>query len=209
MKNFLIYQYFCKSNGMYCDVDSTDYYQLSHQSIQKYCLQHNIDYELFDNGHKITPFYGIFVPFCLNHIYNYDAICFIDSDILATKNSINVFDYYHESKITANIMDLGHANTGVVIFPKSFFTEIQTNILDKLEDMHDKILPIMDKYGPFDQYLINKFYLPDKINNLPKHMNWVIHRYGLKNRFEKSLIHYNMAYKSHIHKDFVSDLILK
>lgn len=204
---FAIYQYFAKSDTKLCDINSSDYYNLSHKSVSKYSFNYNIDYQLITKGHKITPFYGIFTPFSESLFDNYDAICFIDSDILITIHAENLFNYYNKHKITCHIMpNLGHANTGVVIFPKIFFSEIKSKIIDNLSDLHTNTF---HKYGPYDQFILNKFYLPDKIHNLPEHMNYILHHRPFESRFEKNIIHYNSYWKDKMHEDFNNPLILK
>ena len=105
----LIYQYYYTKPGTENSIDpGFQYYEMSKNSISAYASMIGSDYIFMNHEIPTTPFYGIFEPFRKGNeekpywCENYDYICFVDSDILATRNAKNVFEVASDSKITIN-----------------------------------------------------------------------------------------------------------
>lgn len=139
----LIYQYFSGEN---------DYPLMSSRSIKAYAEKYGCDYKYIVGGHPIRFHYGIFLPFLDNSCDNYDAILFLDTDMLATQCGEDVFDYMtddigiwhlndgpakpkekkmvdeHSAVVCPKWMSKGHGNTGTVLFPRAVYLRFKAHI---------------------------------------------------------------------------------
>lgn len=204
---YLIYQYYFSKPGTYNAIDVPfEYYKLSSQSIAAYANKFGHDYIHYDHQIPHSPFYGIFVPLIDRTCEQYDAICFLDSDMLATVDSRDIFEHVSLDKLSFHIMrPLKHGNTGTVVFPRAVYNDFQQHLsnLDKLHAARSKA------YGDLDQKIINQFVLPSNYNNLSDDFNWHMTRYDHKERWKKSFIHYHRRNKPMIKTDFEDSRILK
>lgn len=228
----LIYQYYYslpqdKRTHHIMD-DSNNYHELSRHSIRRYAMEHGHDYKFLDHEHPVSPFYGIFMPFTEGWCHDYDAICWMDADILATKDAKDVFSKYNAGKISAYFMetqnrwkgkpddspwgwfkDKGHINSGVVIFPKSTYHYI-TNFVSDLQHLHDTRTELETSLGNFDQAIVNKIVRNlDSYQELKREWNYHLGRYPQEGRFDANLIHYWRQFKGQMKIDFEDERILK
>lgn len=216
---FLIYQYYypdpTQDTAMKISKDNT-YYEMSRKSIKKYSEILGADYRYLTDKHPVSPFYGIFLPFTEGWCHDYDAICWMDSDILATNKADNVFNFYDKDSISAYHMDTGtnwiedgHFNSGVVIWPKSAYGFV-TEYVKNLKALHIRKGIFEKSLGDFDQAIVNKI-IKDwgKYKKLPESMNYHLHRKELSKRFNNGLIHYWRHFKSNMNLDFKNGRILK
>lgn len=227
---YLIYQYYRKlpnneKNKFIID-DVNDYFMLSEKSISAYANKFDNEYKFFNypmGDHP--PFYGIFLPFTEQWCHDYDAVCFIDSDILATIHSKNIFDNAADDRISSMWMrthavwrrnknteywaDKGHTNSGVVVFPRAVY-EPMIEFCKTLRDREKVETRVFNMLGNFDQAQINLFVKQqNKFHKLSEEFNYHLGREPHGKRFDQSLIHYHRKHKSMMHKDFDDGRILK
>ena len=228
MKN-LVYQYYYsipkQDRTNHIIEDSNKYYEYSEKSIKKYAEKIGADYKFINKPHPVHAFYGIFLPFTEGWCHEYDNVCWIDADILATKSAKNVFEIASNEVISANFMntqhrwknnkmfewwaDKGHINSGVVVFPRSVYNELIEYLKD-LEHMHKNRSVLETSLGNFDQAIVNKFVRKqNKYFALGDDMNYHMTRKSHENRFQQSLIHYHRKNKHMMEPDFKNDRILK
>jgi hypothetical protein len=237
MKN-LIYQYYSSPDkdrvkkdrpGVY--INAGNYHEYSKQSISAYAKKHGVLYKFMD--HKLPDdiplFYGIFLPFLEGWCWDYDNICFIDSDIMATVNSGNVFDYAGKQGLTLHKMDAskhrfdskrafkffneinGFFNSGVVIFPRSEYENF-IHFASTLKQRDLNRTSVENSLGGFDQGLLNTWIANHKrYNELPKQYNYHMGRYQKPERWYDgvSLIHYHREDKALMEPEFQDERILK
>ena len=235
---FLIYQYYrdasvenkkkARSN-LYLDVGHP-YQMMSKQSIEKYAKKYNIDYKFFDHElpDNLPPFYSIFLPFTEGWCDDYDAVCFIDSDILATKKAKNLFEYSAADMLSAMKMQSaarwrgnknatffqqigGHLNSGVVVFPRAIYADI-IKFTSTLKERDANRTPMENNLGGFDQGMVNTFVSEQGcFHDLEYEFNFHMgrHEKNLEDRFNISLIHYHREYKKWMDKDWENESILK
>lgn len=227
MRN-LIYQYYHDYKGNEAHIDiGQPYHELSSRSIRAYAEKCGAEYMFIDKKIDV-PFYGIFLPFKEGWCHDYDNICFIDSDILATANAVNIFYRAPANVMAINFMttdrglkyrdmlpklrEKGHANSGVVMFPRALYEEWIEYVATYLEHYHatkGEDIRIKDM-GDYDQAFINLFmgrtgkYVP-----LPVSYNYHLGRNDHAKRFDQNLIHYHRKHKSLLMTDFDDDRILK
>lgn len=228
----LIYQYYYslpqnKRTHHIMD-DSNNYHELSRHSIRRYAMEHGHDYKFLDQEHPVSPFYGIFLPFTEGWCHDYDAICWMDADILATKNADDVFNEWREDRISAYFMetqnrwkgmaddspwgwfkDKGHINSGVVIFPRSVYNFV-TEYVSDLQHLHDTRTELETSIGNFDQAIVNKIVMKmDRYHEMFREWNYHLGRYPHDQRFDANLIHYWRKFKGMLKTDFEDERILK
>ncbi len=228
----LIYQYYYSlpkgQHTYHIMKDENQYYEYSRQSICKYAKEKGHDYKFLNQRHEISPFYGIFLPFTEGWCKDYDAICWMDADILATQNAQDIFSQYDSARISAYFMktqdrwensnisescgwfkNKGHINSGVVIFPKSVYKFI-TNYVQNLQHLHDTQEKLEASLGHFDQAIVNKIVKElDSYNQMCNHWNYHLGRYPHQDRFDTNLIHYWRKYKTMLIEDFKDERIMK
>ena len=228
MARNLIYQYYYDFHGSDSHIDvGYKYYMLSKQSIEAYANKVGAEYVFIDKPIDV-PFYGVFLPFQEGWYKDYDNICHIDCDFLATNKAKNVFDFTPDNAISINFMttdrglkyremmpkmrERGHANSGIVNFPKAIndqFAEYVNTELESYNANKHKDIRIKDM-GDFDQAFINLFigrtglYQP-----LSDEFNWHMSRQEHRLRWHQSLIHYHRRHKNLMKEDFPDDRILK
>jgi hypothetical protein len=228
----LIYQYYYslpqEKRTHHIMEDTNQYQNYSRKSIQKYAEVHGHDYKFLDQEHPVSPFYGIFMPFTEGWCHDYDAICWMDADILATRDSADVFTMYDPERISAYFMetqnrwkgmandspwgwfkDKGHINSGVVIFPRAVYEYVSEYVSD-LKHLHNTRSELETSIGNFDQAIVNKIVRDlDSYNEMFKEWNYHLGRYPHDKRFEANLIHYWRKHKQMLIKDFENERILK
>ena len=120
---------------------------LSQQSIRKYCELVGADYKLYTGdivlaGYSPGALWGIFYPFLfdLEHITQYDKICYVDADILAVKNRDNIFDVsglisgcHNYASMSRNIETDYHDT--YLHFDTSHFSKENQGIFKRLSDI--------------------------------------------------------------------------
>lgn len=235
----LIYQYYRDPNqevlvksraGAYVKT-GTGYHKMSRASISAYAERVGATYSFFDHDlpNNIPPFYGIFTPFMdqgtREWFHNFDYLCFIDSDILATKKSQNVFDHADTNAISAWWMmstnrwknkpglewfgKHGHINSGVVIFPRSMYDEM-FEFAQTIEERDKQRTSLENQMGGFDQGIINSLIRNQgKHSALPVQFNYHLGLNPIEKRFDASLIHYHRNHKDKMKVDFDLHHILK
>lgn len=224
----LIYQYYKKipkeKRTHHIIKDDDDYFEYSKRSIKAYANKYGHDYKFMDNEHPITPFYSIFNPFTEGWASDYDAICWIDADILATTKAEDVFTQYHPDKISVYFMksqnrwrnkkmfswfqDKGHINSGVVIWPRNCYKFIQ-EYLDLEKEIHNRTV-LETSLGNFDQAVVNKIVREmDSYKEMSNRWNYHLGRYNHNERWEANLIHYWRKHKNMLINDFSDNRILK
>jgi hypothetical protein len=218
----LIYQYFEKSIGKDIVGVGNDYHLMSVSSISKYASRIATHYKFFQRGALFTPFYGIFLPFLNGLCDDYNNICFVDCDILATTKCEDVFAHSSREVISYNLMndgyltvkplekteiwgEHGHGNSGVVIFPRSQYNNIKMFIGDLREHWKNR----KDVYGNYDQLIINQFAQKHGFHRLDQSFNYHLGRYDFDRRMDMNLIHYHRKHKGLMKSDFEKDIILK
>lgn len=202
-----------------------NYQDLSSSSFYKYAQKIGADYKFISREIPISPFYGIFLPFTENWCDDYDAVCFIDSDILATKKAQNIFNNASNDKISIHKMknakpkkdisslkvyNNGILNSGVVVFPRSVYRDFKSYI-SGLKDMHENISEHENAIGGFDQALMNKYLIEQGNPYFDLHLNYNynLSRNSFSDRWDNFFIHYHRRFKNHIKKDFKNVRILK
>ena len=214
---FLIYQYSDNLNA---------HAELSKASVQAYANKISADYVFLDSSAPISYYYGIFIPFIEKKFYDYDYICFVDTDILINKRFADIRSFLDENTINAVklkfrnpriepsnydrlnffyfIKENGYINSGVVIFPKKLYSKLEEYLIN-LEELHDKSIDIVGKMiGGYDQAILNEFiYETGLLNELPQKFNYTIRNNPLSMRFNSTFIHYNgKSYKRIIKTDY-------
>lgn len=228
----LIYQYYYSlpqnKRTHHIMEDKNQYQQFSRKSISKYAEKYGHDYKFLDQEHPVSPFYGIFVPFTEGWCHDYDAICWMDADILATTHGADVFSQHDPDKISAYFMetqnrwkgmaddspwgwfkDKGHINSGVVIFPRSVY-DFVTEYVSDLQHLHDTRSELETSIGNFDQAIVNKIVMKlDSYHEMFREWNYHMGRYNVDERFNANLIHYWRKFKTNMIGDFDDGRILK
>lgn len=223
----MIYQYYNYDSSIKKSIDAGyNYFDVSKSSIKAYAEKIGAEYLFIDKEIPISPFYGIFLPFTEGWCEEYDAVCFIDSDILATTHSENILEYSSDSIISAHCLSSNHIknkslkevqyfiengviNTGVVIFPRETY-QTMIDATKNIKDYHENIDLHHESLGSMDQAFIN-FLIRDngmKYNNLSREFNYNLSRYPYKDRFENYLIHYHRGFKRRMRIDILNSLIL-
>ena len=209
----LIYQYYQSAEFTNLINDADKYYTYSHNSVSVYSKKINTEYRLFTQGHEVHPMYGVFYPIQSRLAENYDAICFIDSDILVTTQSDNIFEYMSNNTISMHRClnnKFNYYNSGVVIIPKSVYKAL-LEYISNLED-HFESKKVKPTFGGYDQKILNEFANKHGCNNLPAKFNWIVplvKDYPTKQKFQQSFIHYLRKSKSQVIKDYKNNIILK
>jgi alpha-N-acetylglucosamine transferase len=215
---FLIYQY---SDNL------SKYAELSKKSVKTYADKIRADYVFLDSGAPISYYYGIFVPFIEKKFYEYDYMCFIDTDVLINKNYDDIRLYLDENSINAVklkfktitkelnnnpdrpdfysfIKTNGYINSGVVVFPKKLYGVLEKYVIN-LEQLHNNSMDSTGKIiASYDQAILNQFiYETGLLHELPEKFNYTLRNNSNSERFKASLIHYNgKSYKSFIMSDY-------
>lgn len=229
----LIYQYYktpVTPSDVYIQTDK-EYHMISAKSIKKYAEKIGADYKLLDGDlpHNLPPFFGIFQPFFEGWIHDYDKVCFIDSDILATIKSDNIFNVTPDDCLSANFMTTqhrmkkltlgnpnfsfwkkhGHINSGVVVIPRSEYSDL-VDYLKDVDTIFDKSDVVYTSLGNFDQAFVNYYVRHvNRYHMLPPKYNYHLTREDHSKRFEQDLIHYHRKNKSLMFEDINKDMILK
>lgn len=226
----LIYQYYRSEEGVQHKNAvvgvQEQYHLLSKSSIRAYAEKYNHDYKFLDQEVQLSPFYGIFLPFWEGWCHDYDYMCFMDSDMMATVDAEDVFTQADENKITLLHMntgpltigrtsspppwrDVGHGNTGVVIFPRNVYEKF-IEYLKNIDSLHSECSPKGRRpLGGFDQYIINMFNKEHGFNNLDYKFNYHLGRYKHDDRWDMSLIHYHRKHKNMLFGDYIDNRIIK
>lgn len=235
----LIYQYYRDPSqeilqktrpGAYVKT-GTGYHNMSRTSISAYAKRIGAEYEFFDSKlpNDIPPFYGIFLPFMDEGTYkwfhNFDYLCFIDSDIMATTHAENLFPHCNPFAISAWWMmstnrwknkpglnwfaKYGHINSGVVVFPRSMYDDM-FGFTKTIEERDKKRSSLENQMGGFDQGILNTFIMHQgKHSALPVKFNYHLGLNPIEKRFDASLIHYHRDHKAKMKDDFEDERILK
>lgn len=233
---YLVYQYYREPNtdrlkkdrpGVYIKSDY-EYYEYSKKSTSKYAEKVGAEYKFFNHPlpGNISPFFGIFLPFMEKWCHDYDAVCFLDSDIMATVNAKNIFDVASKEDISANMMNTaarwrkqrqfewfssigGHFNSGVVVFPKPVYNKL-IDFTSTIGNRHEKRGQVENSIGSFDQAQLNMFIKKEnKYLKLDDEFNYHLGRKKHEYRFDMSLIHYHRHNKPMMRQDFDDKRILK
>ena len=216
----------------YLDV-GYEYWEYSRKSIEKYAELCGSEYKFLSNPVKdnLPPFFGIFEPFYEGWCHEYDSICFIDSDILATVDAKNIFDYASEENISAHLLKQnykpvvgeywlemgGHFNSGVVVFPRAVYDDL-IEFCETIRERYDrdwanpssKSRQLYNHLGGYDQSYLNFFIQEkDSYTKLEKEFNYHLNQYDHKEVWEASLIHFHRLAKKHIEVYFKNKNILK
>jgi len=238
----LIYQYYRdhtleertqELKESYLDV-GFEYWEYSRKSIEKYAELCGADYKFLSNPVKdnLSPFFGIFEPFYEGWCHDYDSICFIDSDMLATKDSKNIFEYASEENISAHFLEVnfkpivgeywlemgGMFNSGTVVFPRAVYNDI-IEFYKTIAERHDKAFTnpnshdrqMYNHLGGYDQSYLN-FFIQEKnsYTKLDREFNFHLTNYGHMDMLDASLIHFHRQAKSRIENYYNdADRILK
>jgi hypothetical protein len=225
----LIYQYYyslpVNERTDHIMPDSDRYYEYSEKSMRAYANKCESDYRFINKPHPVSPFYGIFLPFTEGWCHDYDSICWVDADILATTRAKNIFDVASQDCVSAYFMDThnrwkrdtvfewwadkGHINSGVVVFPRAVYDPLIEYVKD-LKRLHDGRTKLETSLGNFDQAIVNKFVRSqNKYKSLGEEFNYHLTRKPHEKRFDKGLIHYHRKNKIMMPKDFADVRILK
>lgn len=230
MRN-LIFQYFAQQDVNsdrlslpkdYAISVGSDYASKSANSISRYAELFNIEYIFRTSGAPYLPHFGIFIPFIEGWCYNYDNICFIDNDVLATTKSENIFNYCFSDKINIKQSNSGpiytppfediaqwkikhELNTGVVVFPRAVYNDIIT-ACDKL---YDCFLKDDWSHGGKDQEIIYHYAVEHGFHDLHYKFNYMISSYIDTHRADQTFIHYQYILKHRLNEDYDREFILK
>ncbi len=224
MRN-LIYQYFEPTRRPMLPPEyeyDREYWQFSVDSIKKYAERHQIEYLFETSGAQYDPHYSLFNLFVDGRCWNWDNICFIDCDVLATIYAGNIFHYIDSKRLNIIQSNTGplhtepfekiaewrnttELNTGVVVFPRSTYKDI-IMYAKLIKDYYDE-----DSWthGGFDQEIIWDYAKEYGFNNLEPRFNYMITYYKPEHRFHQSLIHYHYNMKHKLPHDFQNVMILK
>ena len=224
MKN-LIYQYFEPTRRPMLPKEyefDRDYWQFSQQSISKYAEKIGAEYLFEESGAPFDPHYSIFNLFIDDRCHEWDNICFIDCDVLATTLAKNIFENSsktHVSVIQSNTGPLhtepfekiaewrncSELNTGVVVFPRSTYSGVQLS--SWFIETYHKIDSW--EHGGFDQELMWDYAKQYGFCNLEPQFNYMVTYYKPEHRWNQSLIHYHYNMKHKLPHDFQNPMILK
>ncbi len=212
----LIYQYYAEAPNSGPSIKTEfNYWELSKQSVSKYAEQCDADYKFLSHPFGHSPFYGIFLPFIEGWCKEYDAVCFMDSDILATTNFDNIFDHIEDDRINYVQMKLkskdhwldshgGHGNSGVVVFPRKIYESIGNYFNKHIKN------PPKGRMGGWDQLMINLYVIEQKkFKGLPDKFNWHMTRWSHDLRWDQTLIHYHRNHKEWMKDEIHDARILK
>jgi hypothetical protein len=185
---FLIYQYYETKNST-----TPEFVEYSKKSIQTYANKIGAEYKF------------------------YDAICFIDSDVLSNpKNIENIFNSYNKDKISLHHMNTGplvvdpiestgvwkntgHGNSGVVIFPKKCYK----HFIEYLGDLSSHWKNNKNELGSYDQLIVNNYTKDNEFTNLDFRFNYHLGRYDHNLKDEQVLIHYHLNNKKYIVNEYM------
>lgn len=226
MRN-LIYQYYYDWKHKDSVKTEEPYYVLSKNSISAYCQKYGIHYKFLDDKLDV-PFYGIFIPFQEGWIEEFDNVCFVDSDFLATIDAENIFEYVADTEITINFMNTasgekhktllpnlnqrGHANSGVVNVPRALFAQFSEYVVNELgpyDATRQADIRLKD-LGDYDQAFINLFLGRTGLyHKLPDKFNYHMGRQPHDKRWSQSLIHYHRKNKAIMLEDYKGKRILR
>ena len=237
----LIYQYYRNHaleprkeeiKDSYLDV-GYEYWEYSRKSIEKYAEVCDSEYKFLSNPIKdnLPPFFGIFNPFLEEWCHEYDSMCFIDSDVLATVHAKNVFEYASKENISAHFLKMqlkpaagkywfdkgGILNSGVVVFPRAVYTDliefcktINERYKKDWSAPNSKRRQSYNYLGGYDQSYLN-FFIEEKdsYTELDKEFNYHLTMYNHKGLWEASLIHFHRLSKKWIDIHFKDKKTLK
>jgi len=229
----LIYQYYKTPEFVTKNYIQTqeEYHTISERSFKKYAQKIGADYKLLNGNlpHNLPPFFGIFQPFFEKWMHDYDKVCFVDSDILATIHSKDIFEDTPNDCLSANFMkthermrkltlrnnnfkywkNKGHINSGVVVIPKSEYDDL-LEYLKNIESIFDTNDVVYTSLGNFDQAFVNYYVRHvDRYYDLPPRYNYHLSREDHSKRFEQDFIHYHRKNKVMMFEDIKRDIILK
>lgn len=224
MRN-LIYQYFEPTRRPMLPKEyefDRDYWQFSKVSIEAYARKIGADYLFEESGAPFDPHFSLFNMFLSDRCNEWDNICFIDCDVLATVNSRNIFTNASKTKLNVIQSNTGplhtepfekiaewrnsnELNTGVVIFPRAIYHKVRMYAAF-IEDYYKTD---SWEHGGFDQEMIWDFATQHGFENLEPQFNYMITYYRPENRFTQSLIHYHYNMKHKLPHDFHKPMILK
>jgi hypothetical protein len=230
-KKYLIYQYYrhVPNTGKTINV-GYNYYDFSKSSIRAYAANIGVEYRFIDKEIPVSPFYGIFLPFTEGWCHEYDAVCFIDSDILATQFTPNIFEYASDELLSIHLMtyakpsktivvdddsldyfkEHGIFNSGVVVFPREVYQSFIDHT-ESLKEFHESITPVHESIGSLDQAFIN-FHIKDVLKdyyNLDKKFNYNLSRNQFNTRLSNYFVHYHRNFKKYIQSDYYNPSVIK
>ena len=206
-----------------------DYWNLSSKSFNQYSKKHGLDYKFLTHIHPVDPFYGIFLPFTEGWCEEYDAICFVDSDMLVTKQAPNIFDFASNNHISMYCMRSGahqghsrlkplqayggHFNSGTVVFPRSLYNHLQQHLSKNLKHHHQLVTsgdPFVGGLGGYDQAYLNLYAVDNNlpVNKLTQEWNYHLSRLPNDRRFSAYFIHYHRHHKRQMQQDQNDERIL-
>jgi len=227
-EKFLIYQYYRHVPDTGKTVNAGyNYHEFSSSSIRAYAKNIGVEYRFLDHEIPVSPFYGIFLPFTEGWCHDYDSVCFIDSDILATVHAPSIFDHASKELISIHLMNTarprgknlldidyftnnGILNSGVVVFPRSSYESLIEHT-NNLEEYHSSITSDHESIGSLDQAFMN-FYIRDvakTYHNLDKRFNYNLSRNSVNTRFANYLVHYHRSFKRNIKEDYYNGSVIK
>ena len=101
--------------------------------------------------------------------------------------------------------ELGHANSGVVVFPKSIYEKI----VKFLGDLSEHFKKNDHNYlGGYDQLVVNNFEKTYGFSNIDYKFNYHLGRYNLNDRKNTYLIHYHRNFKKLMNQDIEKEWVL-
>lgn len=176
---------------------------------------------------NMPPFFGIFAPFTGPEpwCHEYDSVCFVDSDMMATTTARNIFDHVSDTAVSAHLLRKGyrgttgdylywyrlggHFNSGTVVFPRAVYEPL-IEFCKTLKDRHDNRPQVANDIGGYDQAQVNFFIKEqDAYHKLDNEFNYHLTAYHPKDRFKASIIHYHRRHKSRMREEYNNDRILK
>jgi hypothetical protein len=231
----VFYQYFKTARQKtLVETASFNYVNLSLDSIGAYARKYG--YERRFESKTIVPFsefYGIFLPFLEGWCWDYDSICFVDCDIMASTEAENIYDYVSMDTINAYVQPSlsmvahetdsrfefyrqkmgGWVNSGVVVFPKSIYSDLIYFLKDLPEYFEMRMQTYPMSIGFFDQFVVNEFIrLNGSWNALPEKFNYIHGHPDVWHQIkeeEAQLHHYHRKSKEKMLQAFESGKILK
>jgi len=224
----LIYQYFWENPDDKNNIHNPAghrYWEDSRRSISAYAKKIGVEYKYLDHPIPYSPFYGTLCPVYEGWAKEYDVICFVDSDILATTNDGDIFEYANVDKIGMTQMGVkgtqwwneqkspegltGHCNAGVVMIGRNRYDDINKTIEKHGWNRRLKKTGL----GGYDQTWLNEHIEidlgADKFTSLPKKYNWHIYRYKKEGMYDSVFIHYHRDYKKLMASEMTKDIIIK